>query len=91
MTIKDDTYMVSVAGEQLQVRLILPEGVSLDEGSATLVLLHEALGSIEQWRDFPEALVKATGLPALLFDRCGFGGSQPLEVPRGLDYFILKL
>ena len=49
------------------------------------------MGSIKQWRDFPEALVKATGLPALLYDRCGFGGSQPLEVSRGLDYFAKEV
>ena len=86
MTIVERTDMMSVAGEQLQVRLLHPQVLEDSDKAPMLIFLHEALGCIEQWRDFPEALVGATGLPALIYDRCGFGGSQPLAVPRGLDY-----
>ena len=86
MTISEQTFTVEVLGEQLQVRLLRPDGLEPEDSSPTLVLLHEALGSITQWRDFPEALVESTGLPALIYDRCGFGGSQQLEKSRGLDY-----
>lgn len=58
----------------LQVCRFHPPELEEDGAAPTLVLLHEALGSIEQWRDFPQALVAATGLPALVYDRCGFGG-----------------
>ena len=52
-----------------------------------LVFLHEALGSIPQWRDFPAALCERTGLRGLLYERRGFGGSAPLAQPhRPLDY-----
>ena len=91
MKITDRTFMVSAAGEQLQVRLLKPESLVPDDSTPTLVLLHEALGSIAQWRDFPEALVKTTGLPTLIYDRCGFGGSQPIETPRGLDYLAREV
>ena len=34
-----------------------------------LVLLHEGLGSIRQWRDFPAKLAATTGCRALIYDR----------------------
>ncbi len=53
-----------------------------------LVFLHEGLGSITQWRDFPQALCAATGLPALVYDRYGYGLSDPLNEPRPDDFLI---
>jgi len=52
----------------------------------TLVFLHEALGSIGQWKGLPEALAAATGLPALAYERQGHGRSSPLPLPRAGDY-----
>ena len=52
----------------------------------TLVFLHEGLGSILHWRDVPRRLAAATGLPALVYDRWGFGNSEPLRLPRPDDY-----
>ena len=52
----------------------------------TLVFLHEGLGSIAQWRDFPARLCQAAGLPGLVYERWGFGGSEPLVLPRPRDY-----
>lgn len=46
-----------------------------------LVFLHEGLGSISMWRDFPEALAARTGLPALVYDRFGYGRSDPAPTP----------
>ncbi len=42
-----------------------------------LVLLHEALGCVAMWRDFPEELAARTGCDALLYDRLGHGRSDP--------------
>ena len=55
------------------------------EGPA-LVFLHEGLGSAELWRDFPARLTAETGLPALVYSRYGYGGSDVLEGPCGVDY-----
>ena len=44
----------------------------------TLVFLHEGLGSIRQWRDFPAKVVAATGCRALVYDRYGYGQSDVL-------------
>lgn len=42
-----------------------------------ILLLHDSLGSVEQWRDFPEALAAAASRPVLAYDRLGFGRSSP--------------
>jgi pimeloyl-ACP methyl ester carboxylesterase len=53
----------------------------------TLVFLHEALGSIPQWRDFPAALCARTGCGGLVYSRYGLGQSTPLDAtPRPVDY-----
>lgn len=58
------------------------------EGSGpTLVFLHEGLGSIRQWRDFPEKVAHASGCRALVYDRYGYGNSDVLREPRvGVDF-----
>ncbi len=55
---------------------------------ASLVFLHDALGSVRLWRDFPDQLVRATGCGALLYDRCGSGESEPLSRPYSPDYLL---
>ncbi|MDE8652800.1 alpha/beta fold hydrolase [Novosphingobium album (ex Liu et al. 2023)] len=42
-----------------------------------IILFHDSLGSVDQWRDFPARLVAATGRPAIAYDRLGFGRSDP--------------
>jgi len=57
----------------------------IDAGDAArpaLVFLHEGLGSIRQWRDFPIRAVKATGCSALVYSRYGYGQSDVLAEPR---------
>lgn len=55
-------------------------------GAPTLVLLHEGLGCVAMWRDFPEKLAQATGCGVFAYSRAGYGGSDPIELPRPLDY-----
>ena len=52
----------------------------------TLILLHEGLGSVAAWREFPAKLADATGLPVFAYSRRGYGGSAPLDAPFGVDY-----
>lgn len=63
-------------GRALSAMRIASAGVS---PGPDLVFLHEGLGSIGQWRDVPAALAQATGRPALVYDRWGYGGSQPFD------------
>jgi pimeloyl-ACP methyl ester carboxylesterase len=56
------------------------------EVAPTLVLLHEGLGCVALWRDFPEALVAATGCGVFAYSRFGYGGSDPVTLPRPVTY-----
>src|SRR5712691_4848017 len=57
-----------------------------DEAASTLVLLHEGLGSLALWRDFPARLAAATGSATLAYSRLGYGRSDALSAPRRVDY-----
>lgn len=52
----------------------------------TLILLHEGLGSVGLWRDFPVRLAAATGFGVMAYSRAGYGRSDPAALPRPLDY-----
>lgn len=52
----------------------------------TLVFLHEGLGSLGLWRDFPQKLSDATGLGAFIYSRAGYGQSDPEQLPRPVSY-----
>jgi len=51
-------------------------------GAAPLVFLHEGLGSVSSWRDFPARVAEVTGRAALVYSRAGHGRSQPPLGPR---------
>jgi pimeloyl-ACP methyl ester carboxylesterase len=51
-----------------------------------LVLLHEGLGCVGLWGDFPERLAAATGFCVFAYSRAGYGASSPVALPRPLDY-----
>ncbi|MGA8712645.1 MAG: alpha/beta hydrolase [Roseiarcus sp.] len=56
-------------------------------GSApTIVMLHEGLGCVALWRDFPRKLAAATGWGVFAYSRAGYGQSDPVDLPRPLDY-----
>lgn len=55
-------------------------------GLPTIVFLHEGLGSLGLWRDFPDQLANETGCGALVYSRRGYGNSEPITLPRPLDY-----
>lgn len=71
---------------RLPVEIIEPYPLSADTPGTTLVFLHEGLGSIAQWRDFPLAVSLATQLPAAIYERGGYGNADPLNAPRSVGY-----
>ena len=73
--------VMSVNGVSLEYRLITG-----DRDAPVLVLLHEGLGCVALWRDFPERLAAATGRSIFAYSRAGYGGSDPASLPRPLDY-----
>lgn len=54
--------------------------------AATIVMLHEGLGCVALWRDFPRQVAERTGLGVFVYSRQGYGGSDPVELPRPLDF-----
>ena len=52
----------------------------------TLVLLHEGLGSVAMWRDFPARLAAATGCRTLVYSRYGYGQSDVLAAAFKSDF-----
>jgi pimeloyl-ACP methyl ester carboxylesterase len=58
-----------------------------DQDERPLVLLHEGLGSVSAWRDFPEALQHATSRRVIAFSRFGHGASDPPREPRTSAFF----
>lgn len=73
---------MTAAGRRLEYRWIGPG----PQAAPTLVLLHEGLGCVSLWRDFPDRLAAATGCGALVYSRAGYGRSQAISLPRPLDY-----
>lgn len=55
-------------------------------GRPELVFLHEGLGSVSMWRDFPDRVAQATGCGAVVASRYGYGRSDPLAAPRTVRY-----
>ena len=63
--------------------------VGLDDPAAPLlVVLHEGLGSVSMWRDFPDRLARACGMRALVYSRPAYGRSTPRAADErwGLDF-----
>jgi pimeloyl-ACP methyl ester carboxylesterase len=55
-----------------------------------LVFLHEGLGSVAQWKDFPALLCEKTNCPGFLYDREGHGRSDELKIKRSSDFMHIQ-
>jgi pimeloyl-ACP methyl ester carboxylesterase len=64
------------------------ERIEGEAGKPPLVFLHEGLGSIRQWRDFPAKLCAATGCAGFVYDRYGYGQSEVLAEARRTVRFM---
>jgi pimeloyl-ACP methyl ester carboxylesterase len=73
---------ISLSGRELEVAQIPPRR----SGRPTLVFLHEGLGSIALWRDFPAALAERTGCRTVIYSRYGNGFSSVLREARTPEY-----
>ncbi len=81
-TLARHTAYIQVPGGSLRTERLVPAGAA----GSPIVFLHEALGSIPQWKGFPAALCRATGRPGIVYERFGSGGSPPFLAPRGPRY-----
>ncbi len=79
-----ENFTIDPGGCRLAGRWIKPDNV--DPAKPVIVMLHEGLGSIGMWKDFPQKLALATQHIVLVYDRQGYGGSPALTEKRGIDY-----
>lgn len=72
-------HFTTVAGRRIHYAFLHKHWIK--EGKPLLVFLHEGLGSIRQWKDFPALLSERTHCTALLYDRYGYGLSDERKEP----------
>lgn len=73
---------LQIAGARLEYTRLGPP----PDEAPTVIMLHEGLGCVSTWRDFPERIAEVTGLGVFVYSRAGYGGSSPCELPRPLTY-----
>lgn len=76
---------IEIDGGRIEYR-DLPAAPASATGRPPLLLLHEGLGCVAMWRDFPERLAARTGCRVIVWSRAGYGGSTPRPEARGIDY-----
>ena len=81
-TITSGISKLTVSGRCLELLRIS----SLDRNAPELVFLHEGLGSVSHWKDFPARVAAATGCPVTVYSRYGSGNSDTLAEPRAVTY-----
>ncbi len=75
---------LDAGGHRLEYGWFRPDSSAPD--APVLVLLHEGLGSLGLWKQFPGLLAQATRCPVLAYSRYGYGKSDRLTAPRAVDY-----
>lgn len=74
---------IELSGHRIEIDRI---GERRDTHKPTLVFLHEGIGCVSRWRDFPRAVAEATACRAIVYSRLGYGQSDPVTRPRPLDF-----
>ncbi|WP_432474411.1 alpha/beta fold hydrolase [Amphritea sp. HPY] len=82
ITLNRSTGFYPVDGKRLEYLWLGPK----PEDALTLVFLHEGLGCVALWQDFPERVARASGCGVLVYSRAGYGASDPADLPRSLNY-----
>lgn len=72
----------NIDGVQLEYQLLAPS----QSTELTLVFLHEGLGCVAMWKDFPRQVAQLTGCRVLVYSRAGYGKSNPCSQPRPLSF-----
>ena len=72
----------NIDGFNLEYQLLTPS----QSDTLTLVFLHEGLGCLAMWKDFPHQVARLTGCRVLIYSRVGYGGSDPCPLPRPLTF-----
>ena len=77
---------VQVAGKSIEFTCYGPA----PKQAPTIVMLHEGLGCVQLWRDFPKKISEATRFGVFVYSRTGYGQSDLASLPRPLDYMTIE-
>jgi pimeloyl-ACP methyl ester carboxylesterase len=83
---RSDARFVEACGHRLEYVDIAARATRRPE----LVFLHEGLGSVSMWRDFPETIAHATGCRTIVYSRVGHGRSSKLGGPHRPDFMHVE-
>ena len=76
--------IIRLEAKEINIQWISPG--SLKDSKPVLIFLHEALGSIIQWKAFPSELCHSFNLPGIVIERTGHGKSSALVGERDIHY-----
>jgi pimeloyl-ACP methyl ester carboxylesterase len=78
----ENSGFLQIGPHDIEYRMLGPR----PERAPTIVMLHEGLGCVGLWNEFPDKLQKATGCGVFVYSRAGYGQSSPVKLPRPLTY-----
>jgi pimeloyl-ACP methyl ester carboxylesterase len=81
-TLQQEFGEITVDGKRLETRWLEPR----DRAAPTIVMLHEGLGSVGLWKEFPQQLAERTGCGVFAYSRYGHGGSAKLADKRPIEF-----
>jgi pimeloyl-ACP methyl ester carboxylesterase len=81
-----DQGFLDLGDQSLEYRMIGPR----PDAAPTLVVLHEGLGCVGMWGDFPDKLAAATQCGVFVYSREGYGQSSAAKLPRQLDFMHVE-
>jgi pimeloyl-ACP methyl ester carboxylesterase len=77
-----DSGFLDLPPLRLEYRMIGPR----PDAAPTIVMLHEGLGCVGLWNEFPDKLQAETGVGVFVYSRAGYGKSSPVTLPRPLTF-----
>ena len=75
-----DSGFLDIGSARLEYRMVGQR----PDAAPTIVMLHEGLGCVALWGDFPQRLAAATGAGAFAYSRAGYGQSSAGPMPRSI-------
>ncbi|WP_299871356.1 alpha/beta fold hydrolase [uncultured Cocleimonas sp.] len=80
---KTQEYEIEVAGGHIYAKKWISETTTTE---SPLILLHDSLGSVDLWKDFPLVLAEKLSRPVVAYDRLGFGKSSSRDTLPSCDF-----
>ena len=81
-----ETYFIQREGYQIYTKQIIHDCNAINK--PTLVFLHDSWGCVDMWGDFPDELIKLSGLNGMMYDRRGYGQSSPFAVSERNEFYL---